>query len=410
VSKFPSQRSLQLPLLSVVDTDGNSAKQAADRLAEHVELTPEQRSERVYAGRAGHINAWDRHVRYVALKARKLGLLESPEPGWWSATSKGSDGLRMGRRGMVITVFVTDRGEARWGYCEDAVQFLSDGEVNLILTSPPYPLHRQKGYGGEDHRTWLSTMRDRAATWVRVLAHDGSLVINLGQEWRAGAPVVPPLGERLLLSLIDDLGLHLCQTLFWENPSKMPAPAEWVTIRRERLTPSVERLYWLSRSPHPNADSRRILRPYSDRMRARLRTGGDHKVQSRPSGHEMAQGAFGRDNGGSIAHALLDESSLTDLVRLANTNSNEDYIKRCKSAGLPVQPARMPSGLADVMVLFLTEPDDLVYDPFAGSLTTAAAAERHGRRWVADECSLSYLAGSQFRFDSSTGFKSTIGA
>jgi hypothetical protein len=31
--------------------------------------------------------------------------------------------------------------------------------------------------------------------------------------------------ERLVVALEDRLGLHLCQTLYWENPAKMPGPA-----------------------------------------------------------------------------------------------------------------------------------------------------------------------------------------
>lgn len=410
MKQFPAQRSLQLSLLSVLEhADGATPRQAADALAEQVGLDPDARARKTYAGRAGHINAWDRHVRYIGLQLRQKGLMDAPERGWWSVTPKGRDGLRGQVPGKVVTLFVTARGQARWAYCEDAVSFLSDGEVNLILTSPPYPLHRQKGYGGEAHGTWLDEMRRRAEGWRRVLADDGSLVLNLGQEWRTGAPVVEPLAERLLLALIDDLGLNLCQRLYWENPSKMPAPAEWVTVRHERLNPSVEPLFWLSPTAHPNADNRRILRQYSDSMRARIRQGGD-RAATRPSGHTRANGAFSQDNGGSIAHAMLDDQMLTELVRLANTNSNDQYLQRCKAAGLKVHPARMPAGLSDVMVLFLTEPDQLVYDPLGGSLTVADAAERHGRRWVADDYSLTYLAGASLRFDTAPGFQSSIGA
>ena len=41
----------------------------------------------------------------------------------------------------------------------------------------------------------------------------------------------------------------------------------------------------------------------------------------------------------------------------------------------------------------------LVCDPFAGSLTTAAVAERLQRRWIAIEQSLTYLRGGVGRFE-----------
>jgi site-specific DNA-methyltransferase (cytosine-N4-specific) len=50
-------------------------------------------------------------------------------------------------------------------------------------------------------------------------------------------------------------------------------------------------------------------------------------------------------------------------------------------------------------IKFVTEKDDLVLDPFAGSNTTGAVADRLGRRWIAVESEEDYLRASQFRFD-----------
>ena len=47
---------------------------------------------------------------------------------------------------------------------------------------------------------------------------------------------------------------------------------------------------------------------------------------------------------------------------------------------------------------YLTDPDDLVLDPFGGSNTTGAAAEDLGRRWVSVEANLNYIRGSVARF------------
>jgi site-specific DNA-methyltransferase (cytosine-N4-specific) len=46
----------------------------------------------------------------------------------------------------------------------------------------------------------------------------------------------------------------------------------------------------------------------------------------------------------------------------------------------------------------LTNGDEVVVDPFAGSNTTGAVAEGLRRRWLAVENVESYLASSQFRF------------
>jgi DNA modification methylase len=46
----------------------------------------------------------------------------------------------------------------------------------------------------------------------------------------------------------------------------------------------------------------------------------------------------------------------------------------------------------------LTEPNDLVVDPFGGSLTTGAVAEKLERRWLAGEAVEEYLKAGTFRF------------
>jgi site-specific DNA-methyltransferase (cytosine-N4-specific) len=67
-----------------------------------------------------------------------------------------------------------------------------------------------------------------------------------------------------------------------------------------------------------------------------------------------------------------------------------------------VHPARFPDEVAALPIQLCTDPGDLVGDPFAGSCTTAAVAERLGRRWLAFERSLTYLQGAAGRFPHAT--------
>ncbi len=53
---------------------------------------------------------------------------------------------------------------------------------------------------------------------------------------------------------------------------------------------------------------------------------------------------------------------------------------------------------------FLTEPDDLVVDPFGGSVRTGLAAERLGRRWLVTDWMLEYLRGAAELFRGANGF------
>jgi site-specific DNA-methyltransferase (cytosine-N4-specific) len=60
----------------------------------------------------------------------------------------------------------------------------------------------------------------------------------------------------------------------------------------------------------------------------------------------------------------------------------------------------MPIGLAEFFIKLLTVPGNIVIDPFAGSNTTGAVAERLKRRWIAIEPEEQYVIGSRGRFPS----------
>ena len=61
----------------------------------------------------------------------------------------------------------------------------------------------------------------------------------------------------------------------------------------------------------------------------------------------------------------------------------------------------MPIELAGFFINFLTDPGDLVLDPFAGTNTTGCAAERLGRYWLSIEADKKYILGSIGRFRNS---------
>ncbi len=211
--------------------------------------------------------------------------------------------------------------------------------------------------------------------------------MNVGGAWTPGAPVRSLYHFRLLLALCDDIGFNLCQEFFWYNPAKMPAPAEWVNVRRLRVKDSVEYIFWLSPSAFPAADNSRVLRPYSGDME-RLIKRADISQTRRPSGHNIKK-SFATDRGGSIP---------PNLIECGNNESNSRYIKQSKADGKKIHPARYPAELPRFFIEFLTERGDLVVDPFSGSNTTGSVAERLGRRWISLERDEQYAADSELRF------------
>jgi len=282
--------------------------------------------------------------------------------------------------------YATQYGEA---YLGDALTYLRQVEydsVDLIVTSPPFALKRKKEYGNVDAKDYVLWFVDFAAEFKRILKDTGSLVIDIGGTWVKGQPTRSLYHFELVIALCKTLGFHLAQEFYWYNPSKLPSPAEWVTVRRIRVKDAVNPVWWLSKTPYPKASNWRVLKPYSDSMRKLLENG--YKAKLRPSGHDISDN-FSKDNKGAIPPNLLE---------LANTDSNSTYLRECRKHSIKPHPARFPHGLPEFFIKFLTEPGDLVVDPFAGSNVTGEVAEVLGRRWLAFEMLEEYLEASKFRF------------
>ena len=305
-----------------------------------------------------------------------------------------------GRPKLTIAGFApyygTELGDAYLGDALDVLKAIPAGSINAVVTSPPYALHFKKEYGNAEKQGYVEWFLPFAAECFRLLAEDGSFVLNIGGSYNKGLPTRSLYHFKLLIALVEQTGFHLAQECFWFNPAKMPMPAEWVTVRRIRVKDAVEYVWWLSKTPWPKADNRNVLRPYSKDME-RLNQRGVRRT-TRPSGHNIKP-SFGKvEPGGSIPPNIVEEDLPTDLLKFGNNAANDLYTERCKESGIKIHPARFPAALPEFFIKLLTEEGDLVLDPFAGSNTTGAAAERLQRRWIAVERVEAYLQASKFRF------------
>lgn len=278
-------------------------------------------------------------------------------------------------------------GAAYLGDSLELIRNLKDGSVNLILTSPPFALTRKKEYGNESAEKYVNWFLPFAYEFKRILNQNGSFVIDLGGAYLPGNPVRSIYQYELLVRLCKEVGFFLAQEFYHYNPARLPTPAEWVTVRRIRVKDSVNVVWWLSKTENPKADNRKVLKPYSESMKQLLKNG--YKAKLRPSGHDIST-KFQKDNSGAIP---------PNLIEAANTESNSSYLRKCKEAGIKPHPARFPASFADFFINFLTDENDLVLDPFAGSNTTGFVAENLQRRWIAFELNEEYLIGSQYRFE-----------
>lgn len=276
------------------------------------------------------------------------------------------------------------------------------GKIQLILTSPPFPLNRKKSYGNKNGEEYLDWLRDLAPRLCELLSPDGSLVVEMGNAWNSGEPTMSTLPVEALLAIKQAANLNLCQEFICHNPARLPSPVQYVNVERIRAKDSWTRLWWMSRVSRPKANNRNVLIPYSGAMRTLLRT-QKYNGGRRPSHHDIGDRSFLKDNGGAIAPSALTGRVLThfdSFLSSANTRStNDKYLGWCRRRKVEPHPARMQPAIVAFFVSFLTDRDDIVLDPFAGSNTTGATAQILGRRWLSIEADARNIRSSTIQFD-----------
>lgn len=283
--------------------------------------------------------------------------------------------------------YETGLGRIYHGDSLDLFTGLESDSVDLIMTSPPFGLVRKKEYGNVEADKYLDWFKPFAVQFHRVLKDTGSLVIDIGGAWNPGTPTRSLYHFKLLILLCEEFGFHLAQDFYWWNPSRLPTPAEWVTVRRIRVKDAIDTVWWLSKTPWPKASNRRVLQPYSKSMRELLEKG--YRAKKRPSGHDISD-KFSVDNGAAIP---------PNLIAIPNTESNSYYLRYCQERSITPHPARYPAALPEYFIRMLTDEGDLVLDPFAGSCVTGEVCERLKRRWLCSELVEDYLLGARGRFE-----------
>lgn len=314
----------------------------------------------------------------------------------------------------------TSKGSAFLGDSLDVMSGLPNESIDLICTSPPFALIRKKDYGNVSAEDYIEWFKPFAEQFYRILKPKGSLAIDIGGSWVKGLPVRSLYHFELVIHLCrpkdkGGLGFHLAQEIYWYNPAKLPTPAEWVTVRRERVKDAVNTVWWLSKDPHPKANNRGVLKPYSKSMQNLIKNGYEPKL--RPSGHDISD-KFQKDRGGAIPPNIINaqdgdarigdtvlvqspgySSEPVNVISASNTSSNDRYQRRCKEENITRHPARFPKDLPEFFIKFCTEEGDVILDPFAGSNMTGKVAEDLDRKWIAIESNEEYVIGSRFRFE-----------
>jgi len=295
--------------------------------------------------------------------------------------------------------YYTSLGAAYIGDSLNLLNEIPDNSLNLVITSPPFALLREKEYGNKSQDDYLDWLAQFARLIFKKLKEDGSFVIDVGGAYQRNIPSRSLYNFKIPIIFCEEVGFYLAEDFYWFNPSKLPSPIEWVNKRKIRAKDSVNNVWWFSKTPFPKADVRKVLSPYSERMQKLLEDPEKfYKPKSRPSGHDISE-SFSNDNGGAIP---------SNLLQISNSESNGNYQAACKKLDLKPHPARFPTKLPEFFINFLTDPGDVVLDIFAGSNTTGSVAEQLKRKWISFDTLPEYVAMSIFRFIPKNFYEKTL--
>ena len=160
----------------------------------------------------------------------------------------------------------------------------------------------KKKYGNKTEADYVEWFAGLAPGFSELLTEDGSIVIEIGNAWVKGEPVMSMAPLKALIEFAERAELHLCQQFVCHNPARLPSPIEWVNKKRIRVKDSYTHVWWMARNPRPKANNANVLRPYSKAMEKLLERGSYNSGQ-RPSEHNIGEESFNKRNAGAIPPA-----------------------------------------------------------------------------------------------------------
>ncbi len=248
----------------------------------------------------------------------------------------------------AVTLYLGDRLEL--------LRSIPDQEASLVVTSPPYNL-------GKDYEEevgvgeYIEAQAETIEEAVRICADDGSVCWEVGNYVENGE--IKPL-DILLYPIFMSYGLKLRNRIVWHFGHGLHCS--------NRFSGRYEVVLWFTKSDdhYFDLDAVRVPQKYPGK-----------KHYKGPKAGQLSGHPKGKNPG--------------DVWVMPNVKANH----REKT----IHPCQFPVALIERLVLALTEPGDLVVDPYVGVGTTAAAAILHGRRAAGADTMPEYLeiAGQRVR-------------
>jgi adenine-specific DNA-methyltransferase len=223
--------------------------------------------------------------------------------------------------------------------CRDNLAFmrgLPDASAHLVMTSPPYNVGKE--YETRQPLWHYLQQQDRVISeCVRLLKPEGSICWQVGNFVDRGAKY--PL-DLELYPIFRSYGLKLRNRIIWHYGHG--------THATKRLSDRHEAILWFTRDgPYTfNLDAIRVPQKYPDK-----------KHFKGPKIGQLSCNPLGKNPG--------------DVWDIPNVKHN--HVEKTE------HPCQYPIELAERLVLMLTRPGDIVFDPYVGSGSTVIAALRHDR-------------------------------
>jgi adenine-specific DNA-methyltransferase len=259
-----------------------------------------------------------------------------------------------GKLSIATSYTPASSATAHHGDCLDLLRSLPAGSASLVVTSPPYNIGKEyeKRRAVQAYIDWQESIIRECH---RVLADDGSICWQVGNYVENGS--ILPI-DILLHSVFDRLHMKMRNRIVWHFEHGLHCA--------RRLSGRYEVIVWYTKTEDYffNLDSVRVPQKYPGK-----------KYFKGPKAGKLSCNPLGKNPG--------------DVWIFPNVKSNH-----VEKTGHPCQ---FPVELVERLILSLTEPGDLVVDPFMGVGSTQAAAILNNRRTAGAETVLKYFRTAQER-------------
>jgi DNA modification methylase len=281
-----------------------------------------------------------------------------------------------------------------FGDCRDIMKrWVSEGvKVQTCITSPPYFGLRDYGHEGQigledDVGDYVANLVDVFSHVWNLLSDDGTLWLNLGDSYAGSgkgpskslngehhrlkekhSKIVPDgLKAKDLIGVpwrvafaLQNFGWYLRQDIIWHKPNPMPESV------KDRCTKNHEYIFLMTKNPRYYYDCDAIKEPVKEDWGTRDRT----------------DGKYHNEGTGLQPHSGLEKSYEWANKRSVWTVTTKPFTG--------AHFATFPPDLIEPCVMAGSRVGDIVLDPFMGSGTTAAVADRLNRLYLGCELNPDY--------------------